>query len=1230
MSDSTAFPAIPVTAAEIIRQVGHGAYSRGQKYMRAGNVARYNYDDDARMLTGVVTGNDVTPYSTNITFPAVKTPGSLAFSARCTCPVRTDCKHAVALMLTAIDRADKARKALTSLSPTWRSTPTHDGDGAPQVPEEFKKRLEEFGVYAASQLENRAEDSAENLEDLALLNEEKLSKVPAWRRSLSHTLAARPEFGSDHARRASAALDLSFHVGTKFTLGNKSKIPQVSIQARPLMMGARGKWIKGGLSWENFQRDLSRSMSSHTLYPEHERWFAEFYSVVRPWQSAYTSHRDWVSLTAVNSSLLWRVLEKARAIGLPILLDGEEINFSLADATSVELLVEPLAEAGKTDDTGLSLNPVLRWGRYSIPAEHCHKLGEPRMGFVALGGRAQARYVQSAESAKWSITRKPALDLVEESLEETTPAEGSPARPEWMNEATNIVFIPLADPLDPVAESLAISGAIEVPARDKESFFAEYYPVLSRTVHLHTVNHSVELPPVRSPQLVLTVNFEEENSHTARTAWHWEYPTHPLATQDTDEDAIEILPALGYPGEDHQDIRDTKFEYRVLKEVKVIRPAVPFTRNTYEGWATRTLLEESLPRYREIDGVRIDFEGTVPEFKELGEQPEITVSVDSTGDRDWFGLGITIKMGEWYVPFAKVFEALNAGKTHLLLGDGSYFALDRPEFMKLQELLREASSLRDKETPLQISRHQVGMWEELEELAAETETVDAWDRQVGALLNVANSPAPELPAGLHAELRSYQVEGFQWLNFLWEHELGGILADDMGLGKTVQTIALFARAKEFWTHHQDRESTERFAPFLVVAPTSVVPNWEREIKKFAPELSVATIYESQNKSKKPLARTCADADVVVTSYALFRIDEEAYVDAGFQQLWNGLILDEAQFVKNAKTKAHRIARDIPARFKLAVTGTPMENNLMELWSMFSIVAPGLFPSARRFKDYYASPIEGGENKKALPRLRQRIRPLMKRRTKDLVAADLPEKNDVRVDVPLAPAHRRAYDTALQRERKKVLGLLEDMDKNRFTVFQSLTTMRRMALDASLIDQEQYGSVASSKLDYLEENLPEIVADGHRALIFSQFTTYLKKVAERLDSLGITYLYLDGSTRDRARVLEAFELGNAPIFLISLKAGGFGLNLTSADYCFIMDPWWNPAAEQQAVDRVHRIGQTRNVMVYRLVSAGTIEEKVMDLKDSKAALFDAVVDEGQFFSPSLTAEQVRDLLTSSEE
>lgn len=1259
MSDSQAFPAIPVTAAEIIRQVGHSAYSRGQQYMRAGHVARYSFDEHARLLAGTVTGNDVTPYSTHVTFPAEKTAGSLVFSARCTCPVRTDCKHAVALMLTAIDRADKARKALTASSPTWRTPAQEPAAEVNALDPNFKKRLEEFGVYAASQLPQAQQAREDSLVDLALENEQKYSKIPAWRRALSHTLAARPEFGSDASRRVSGALDFTLQVGTKFAIGGSgSKLPQISLQARPMMLGARGKWIKGGLSWEDFQRDLSRGFNSHTIYPEHERWFAEFYSIVRPWQSAYTSHRDWVSLSSVNSSLLWQVLKKAEHIGIPFLIDGQEAQVVLAEPTAVELEVESVAEQDRTDTFGLSLTPVLRWGNYFLPAEHCHKLGEPRMGFIALGNQGQTAYVRAAESAQWSITRKPALELVQNEqylmdgedaeatvapeTNEPTDVETEPdavpaatklnatkpalTKPTWLDSSVDMLFIPLTDPLDPVSESLAVSGAIEVPSADKHAFFEDFYPQLARAVPLRVADFAVHLPAVQSPQLVLTVEFNEDNPHYATTVWHWEYPANPLGNEGDNKD-VHVLSALGYPGEDHQEIRDTKFEYRVLKDVKAVRPAVPFAKQRYEGWATRSLLEDSVARYQSMAGVRVDLTGPVPEFKELDQKPEITVSVESTGDRDWFGLGIAIKMGEWYVPFAKVFEALNAGKSHLLLGDGSYFALERPEFMKLQELLREANTLKDQKNPLQISRHQAGMWEELEELAAEVETVDSWDRQVSALLDITNGPVPEVPQQLQATLRPYQLEGFQWLSFLWQQQLGGVLADDMGLGKTVQTIAMICRAYQLW---QESESEQDFAPFLVVAPTSVVPNWEREIKKFAPHLNIATIYASQNKSKKPLAATIAGAHVVVTSYALFRIDEEAYRDFGYHKCWNGLILDEAQFVKNAKTKAHRAARDLPVAFKLAVTGTPMENNLMELWSMFSIVAPGLFPSARQFKDDYAVPIEGGEDKKALPRLRQRVRPLMKRRTKDVVAADLPEKNDVRVDVPLAPAHRRAYDTALQRERKKVLGLLEDMDKNRFTVFQSLTTLRRMALDATLIDAQQYTGVDSSKLDYLQENLPEIVADGHRALIFSQFTTYLKKVAERLDSLGITYLYLDGSTHDRAKVLEAFENGAAPVFLISLKAGGFGLNLTAADYCFIMDPWWNPAAEQQAVDRVHRIGQKRNVMVYRLVSAGTIEEKVMDLKESKAALFDAVVDEGQFFSSQLSVEQVRDLLTSSSE
>ncbi|MEO8284049.1 MAG: DEAD/DEAH box helicase, partial [Pseudarthrobacter sp.] len=368
----------------------------------------------------------------------------------------------------------------------------------------------------------------------------------------------------------------------------------------------------------------------------------------------------------------------------------------------------------------------------------------------------------------------------------------------------------------------------------------------------------------------------------------------------------------------------------------------------------------------------------------------------------------------------------------------------------------------------------------------------------------------------------------------------------------------------------------------------------------------------------PAALT-AGSDVVVVSYTLFRLDYEAYA----AQRWAGLVLDEAQFVKNPATKASQNARRFPAPFKLAITGTPMENNLMELWSMFSITAPGLFPSSNHFTDYYRKPVEKEGDADKLAQLRRRIRPLMMRRTKELVAKDLPAKQEQVLELELAPRHRTIYQRHLQRERQKVLGLLDDMDKNRFAIFKSLTMLRRLSLDASLVD-EKYASVPSSKLDALMEQLGDIVAEGHRALIFSQFTGFLGKAAARLDAEGIPYAYLDGKTRRRAEVIERFKSGSAPVFLISLKAGGFGLNLTEADYVFLLDPWWNPASEAQAVDRTHRIGQTRNVMVYRLVAKDTIEEKVMALKDKKAKLFTAVLDEDAMFASALSADDVRGL------
>ena len=380
-----------------------------------------------------------------------------------------------------------------------------------------------------------------------------------------------------------------------------------------------------------------------------------------------------------------------------------------------------------------------------------------------------------------------------------------------------------------------------------------------------------------------------------------------------------------------------------------------------------------------------------------------------------------------------------------------------------------------------------------------------------------------------------------------------------------------------------------------------------EAERFTPGLRVATVTATEAKRRGRIADAAASADLVVTTYAVLRLEAAAFAAVE----WGGLVLDEAQFVKNAATKVHEAARGIRAPFRLAVTGTPIENNLGELWAILQLVAPGLFPSRRAFDERYRRPIEQDGNAERRERLRRRIRPLILRRTKELVAPELPPKQEQVLAVELAPKHRRLYDTVLQRERQKLLGLLDDLDRQRFIVYRSLTLLRMLALDASLIDEERYAGYPSAKLDALFEQLDDVLAEGHRALVFSQFTSFLGRARSRLDAAGVPYAYLDGSTPARRRDAEIarFRSGEASVFLISLKAGGFGLNLTEADYVFLLDPWWNPASEAQAVDRAHRIGQAKQVMVYRLVASDTIEEKVMALKARKGELVASILDAG---------------------
>ena len=1365
VSANNPFPEIPVTVPQIIRQAGHRTYQRGVAYQRNREVIRYSYDEDERTLTGLVNGSTIIPYEVTIRFfPAVS--GSATFTARCTCPVLTDCKHAVALMLTALDRASVAKKALSEHPgpvgvPGAVTKGATDAKGSADSKNadvaEAKKSADPLAALRASgalttAAKLPAPDAAtakpENPQGSFALNElgaspslqaeASATKISAWRRDLSSVLSARQDLAGIDSMRVSGALDFSLSVSGSYARGRNmpGATPSINLLARPLMASKTGRWIKGGLSWETFASSVGGPVGRHEIYPEHERFFAELYSIARPWQNMYSSHRDWISISASASTLLWDVLARAEDIGLPLLVNGREVNYAVLSPAQVRLHATA-SEDAHDEGAGLQLQAALSWeGREGellrqlwLPAAHCHPIGTPRTGFFALGGLAQQEYEQAAKAVHWKTARPGALDEVgresfvqkdaqeapteeaENSAPTIAPVQGervrySPAVPE-LPEGVELALIPLVEPLDAASESLISAGTVHIPAAERATFQNEYLPALSRSIPSLTPDPALALPRVKPPHLVLDISFDEQVRHDAQLSWHWKYPLNPFAEDRAEEASAQdsagasdvySLPVFGYPGEEGGEIRDERFEARVLRSVRAILAAHPalsgLEERRIEGWETRELLSAILPKLRRVSAVQVRFNGTPPEFVEATDAL-IEITVSEGNSRDWFGLGIAVKVNNWTVPFAQIFEALDRGADRILLGNGTYFSLRRPEFKTLRTLIAEARELNDAGGELRINRHQAGLFPELESLAASVHTTARWDAQVRSLLELVegledadksaeesakenpekgiekasdkgtqDSPAPQktsrrviaqrpVPTGLQATLRPYQVEGFQWLSFLYEQRLGGILADDMGLGKTVQALALLAHAIEEHRAASERaakrgESVEPFAPFLVVAPTSVIANWAAEAERFLPEAKVVTITET-TAGKTPLAERIAGAHLVLTSYTLLRMDEEAYTgyartlgqavneftgEQSAPEGWGALLLDEAQFVKNTGTRAWSIARAMPARTKIAMTGTPIENNLMELWALLAIVADGLFPSARAFRDLYARPAESGEDPAhaaaTAARLRRRIRPLMLRRTKELVAAELPAKNDTRVNLPLAPGHRRIYDTHLQRERQKVLGLLEDMDKNRFTIFQSLTLLRRLALDAALIDPDAYAGVSSVKRDYLVQQLPDLLEKGHRVLVFSQFTGYLKSISARLAEEGIGHLYLDGSTRNRAEVIEAFTSGQEPVFLISLKAGGFGLNLTEADHVFIMDPWWNPAAEQQAVDRIHRIGQDKEVHVYRLVAEGTIEEKVMQLKESKAALFDAVVGEGEFASAAVTAEDVRELFAPAVE
>jgi SNF2-related domain/Helicase conserved C-terminal domain len=469
---------------------------------------------------------------------------------------------------------------------------------------------------------------------------------------------------------------------------------------------------------------------------------------------------------------------------------------------------------------------------------------------------------------------------------------------------------------------------------------------------------------------------------------------------------------------------------------------------------------------------------------------------------------------------------------------------------------------------------------------------DSLREMVNQLAGRSSLPAVAAPEGLMATLRPYQLHGLAWLQFLRHHALGGVLADDMGLGKTLQTLAHVLAEK-----HAGRLDR----PVLIIAPVSLMGNWRKEAARFTPGLRTLVLHGAERHSA---AADMAKADIVIAPYSLLQRDRERWL----AQRWHLVVLDEAQNIKNANSHAAQVVSELNTRHRLCLSGTPMENHLGELWSLFHFLMPGFLGSQARFKQLFRTPIEKFGDSEQLAQLRLRITPFMLRRHKSEVATDLPEKQVSIASVELADKQADLYETIRLTTEKTVRDALENkgLAKSQIQILDALLKLRQVCCDPRLVKVPAAQKVKqSAKLELLMELLPELLAEGRKVLLFSQFTSMLTLIEEELAQRKLTWVKLTGQSQKRDELIERFTSGAVPLFLISLKAGGVGLNLTQADTVIHYDPWWNPAVETQATDRAHRIGQTQRVMVYKLVAQGTIEERILALQERKAALADSI-------------------------
>jgi SNF2 family DNA or RNA helicase len=618
--------------------------------------------------------------------------------------------------------------------------------------------------------------------------------------------------------------------------------------------------------------------------------------------------------------------------------------------------------------------------------------------------------------------------------------------------------------------------------------------------------------------------------------------------------------------------------------------------------------DDCLQALMELQAIR---DKVVIEWPE-GEKLSIThkVSLDNlnlkirTNRQNWFAMSGQLTLDQGQVVELKELLAkvkMSSGR-FVEIGDGQFIALTQ-EFKKRLGDINLFSEGLSNDGSDEVLVHPLAALQ-LEKIAnlANTNADEGWLQQIQKI-RAAQDFKPELPSTLQAELRVYQREGFEWLARLAHWGVGGCLADDMGLGKTIQSLAIILKLAAD-------------GPSLVVAPTSVSTNWQSEVKRFTPTINIKFL---SNKDREKSIKELGKFDLLITTYTLLQQESDMLSTVK----WQTIILDEAQAIKNSATKRSRAAMSLQAEFKLITTGTPIENHLGELWNLFHFINPGLLGSLNSFNERFAVPIERFQDREAKLKLKKLIRPFILRRIKSQVLEELPSRTEVTLDVELSSEEAHFYE-ALRQNAIDMLESSRDKKGRHLQILTEIMKLRQACCNPRLLDT--HSTVQSSKLRVFASVIEELLSSRHKALVFSQFIGHLSIIREHLDKLGISYQYLDGSTSTKQRKIrvDAFQAGEGDLFLISLKAGGLGLNLTAADYVIHMDPWWNPAIEDQASDRAHRIGQTRPVTIYRLVCKNTIEEKIVKLHQEKRDLAGSLL-EGSDISAKMTSEDLLDLI-----